>query len=335
MSGMERLCALCFDEMPLNGGWCYDQMTNRAMSATKLQLLMVRGLCASWKQPCYYGMNSLRGVAADIVPRCVLLDVDRLLKAESSEPGIGRRRVSYHGLLGATNRAKKFVSHAERVLKKSVSRIGPYTRHMTVDIMSDNMPEATRRNYRYNLRSLLIRAGLLTRDQGLESYDFRHLLGSPENVEKGEGDGLLEASVSESESDGEDYHGPPTVDLTQLRPSPERPRRFMDHFHRLTEAEIREMAAQARARPSRAKKATLEQVPSGSSRRDAERSRPRWPLFDVMDVFLAHHTSQRRRPTRRQDCSNREQMALVVRFIDSRQGELVVREDPIGLVDVF
>ncbi|KAF0295445.1 repressor of the inhibitor of the protein kinase [Amphibalanus amphitrite] len=35
------------------------------------------------------------------------------------------------------------------------------------------------------------------------------------------------------------------------------------------------------------------------------------------------------------DCSNREQMALVVRYIDSRQGELVVREDPIGLVDVF
>ncbi|KAF0298255.1 Transposable element P transposase [Amphibalanus amphitrite] len=58
MSGMERLCVLCFDEMSLNGGWCYDQMTNRAMSATKLQLLMVRGLCASWRQPCYYGMSA-------------------------------------------------------------------------------------------------------------------------------------------------------------------------------------------------------------------------------------------------------------------------------------
>ena len=50
--------------------------------------------------------------------------------------------------------------------------------------MSDNMPEATRRNYRYNLRTLLIRAGLLDKSQGLESFDFRYLLGSPENVEK-------------------------------------------------------------------------------------------------------------------------------------------------------
>ena len=35
------------------------------------------------------------------------------------------------------------------------------------------------------------------------------------------------------------------------------------------------------------------------------------------------------------DCSNREQMALVVRYVDELQGQLVVREDPVGLVDVF
>ncbi|KAF0301937.1 Protein P [Amphibalanus amphitrite] len=64
---------------------------------------------------------------------------------------------------------------------------------------------------------------------------------------QGEEDGQLEASASESDSEEEGHHGPPTVDLTQLRPSPERPRRFMDHFHRLTDAEIREMAEQARA----------------------------------------------------------------------------------------
>ncbi|KAF0286650.1 Protein P [Amphibalanus amphitrite] len=78
---------------------------------------------------------------------------------------------------------------------------------------------------------------------GRELSDLDSLLGGIQ----GEEDGQLEASTSESESDEERYNGPPTVDLTALRPSPERPRRFMDHFHRLTAQEIREMAEQARA----------------------------------------------------------------------------------------
>ncbi|XP_043197203.1 uncharacterized protein LOC122367832 isoform X2 [Amphibalanus amphitrite] len=50
-----------------------------------------------------------------------------------------------------------------------------------------------------------------------------------------------------------------------------------------------------RDRYRRAKKASMAKVPSGSSRQDAERSRPRWPLFEAMDAFLARHTCQRRR----------------------------------------
>ncbi|KAF0312258.1 hypothetical protein FJT64_016985 [Amphibalanus amphitrite] len=44
--------------------------------------------------------DALRDVAADFGPRCVLLDVERLLNAESSAPDSWRRRVSFHGLLG-------------------------------------------------------------------------------------------------------------------------------------------------------------------------------------------------------------------------------------------
>ena len=53
---------------------------------------------------------------------------------------------------------------------------------MTVDIMAANMPETTERSYRYHLRRLLTRAGLLSKDDGIESFDFRYLLGSPEKV---------------------------------------------------------------------------------------------------------------------------------------------------------
>ena len=53
---------------------------------------------------------------------------------------------------------------------------------MTVEIMAASMPEATERSYRYELRRLLTRAGLLSKDDGLESFDFRYLLGSPEKV---------------------------------------------------------------------------------------------------------------------------------------------------------
>ena len=35
------------------------------------------------------------------------------------------------------------------------------------------------------------------------------------------------------------------------------------------------------------------------------------------------------------DRSNREQLAVVVRYVDDLQGQMVIREDPVGLIDVF
>ncbi|KAF0297656.1 hypothetical protein FJT64_004867 [Amphibalanus amphitrite] len=71
--------------------------------------------------------------------------------------------------------------------------------------------------------------------------DLDSLLGG-----SGTGDPPEASTPSESDSD-DSYRGPTTVDLSQLQPSPPRPQRFMDHFRRLTDAEIREMAGQARA----------------------------------------------------------------------------------------
>ncbi|KAF0308743.1 Transposable element P transposase [Amphibalanus amphitrite] len=58
MTPMERLCVIAFDEVALNGRWCVDQMSDQVLSASKLQLLMVRGLTAAWKQPYYYELDA-------------------------------------------------------------------------------------------------------------------------------------------------------------------------------------------------------------------------------------------------------------------------------------
>ena len=58
MTSLERLCVICFDEMALDGKWCFDRMSDRVLSASRLQLLMVRGLCAAWKQPYYYHLDA-------------------------------------------------------------------------------------------------------------------------------------------------------------------------------------------------------------------------------------------------------------------------------------
>ena len=58
MSSLERLCVICFDEVALDGRWCHDRMSDRILSASRLQLLMVRGLCASWKQPYFYALDA-------------------------------------------------------------------------------------------------------------------------------------------------------------------------------------------------------------------------------------------------------------------------------------
>ena len=104
--------------------------------------------------------------------------------AAPSDEGRGPQRSKAPRVATSEATTEKYSSHAARVLARSVSRIGPYHRHMTAEIMSENMSDATRRAYRYQLRTLLMRAGLLSKDDGLEAFDFRHLLGSPQNVEK-------------------------------------------------------------------------------------------------------------------------------------------------------
>ena len=47
MSEMEDPCVICFDEVSLDRRWCYDQMPDRVLSASKLQLLIVRRLSSS------------------------------------------------------------------------------------------------------------------------------------------------------------------------------------------------------------------------------------------------------------------------------------------------
>ena len=68
---MDRLCAIGFDEVPPGERICLDQMSDRMFSASNLQLLMVRGLAASWKQPYCYDLDSSTTITAlnDVIVR--------------------------------------------------------------------------------------------------------------------------------------------------------------------------------------------------------------------------------------------------------------------------
>ena len=43
--------------MALDRGYCYDSMADQLLHAGKAQVAMVRGLCASWKQPVYHDFD--------------------------------------------------------------------------------------------------------------------------------------------------------------------------------------------------------------------------------------------------------------------------------------
>ena len=58
MDTLQRLCVISFDEMSLDGRLCYDPTNDQILSGSKLQLLMVRGLCDKWKQPLYYQFDT-------------------------------------------------------------------------------------------------------------------------------------------------------------------------------------------------------------------------------------------------------------------------------------
>lgn len=58
MSAIQRLCVLSFDEMALDSRYCYDASSDQVLTGSKLQVLMVRALCASWKQPLFYELDA-------------------------------------------------------------------------------------------------------------------------------------------------------------------------------------------------------------------------------------------------------------------------------------
>ena len=58
MSTLEKLTVVCFDEVAIDARWSYDQTADQVLQAGKLQLVMARGLCSSWKQPCFFGYDT-------------------------------------------------------------------------------------------------------------------------------------------------------------------------------------------------------------------------------------------------------------------------------------
>ena len=58
MSTLDRICGICFDEMSLNCRPTYDQSGDTVLDGGKLQLMMVRGLCSSWKQPFFQELDA-------------------------------------------------------------------------------------------------------------------------------------------------------------------------------------------------------------------------------------------------------------------------------------
>ncbi|KAF0299724.1 Transposable element P transposase [Amphibalanus amphitrite] len=58
MSAMDRVCCICFDEMSINRRPTYDQSADVVLCGGKLQLMMVRGVCAPWKQPFWQELDA-------------------------------------------------------------------------------------------------------------------------------------------------------------------------------------------------------------------------------------------------------------------------------------
>ncbi|KAF0291988.1 Transposable element P transposase [Amphibalanus amphitrite] len=58
LSDMDKLCVLAFDDVSLDGRVCYDQARDVILEASKMQLVMVRGLTAAWKQPIAYDFDT-------------------------------------------------------------------------------------------------------------------------------------------------------------------------------------------------------------------------------------------------------------------------------------
>ena len=58
MTAQERVCVLSFVEMNVDSRICYDQAEDRILGPhSNVQVVMVRGLFAKWKQPIYFDFD--------------------------------------------------------------------------------------------------------------------------------------------------------------------------------------------------------------------------------------------------------------------------------------
>lgn len=58
MPRWKRVAALSFDEMNVCSEYVYDTKLDKIVSHSKVQVVMVRGICAPWKQPIFYGYDT-------------------------------------------------------------------------------------------------------------------------------------------------------------------------------------------------------------------------------------------------------------------------------------
>ena len=93
MGQLERICCLCFDEMPLNNRPTYDQSDDVILDGSKLQLMLVRGLCSAWKQPIFYEVDSPVTIEKLNKIVSVLEDLGLDVRAVTSDMGPSNERL--------------------------------------------------------------------------------------------------------------------------------------------------------------------------------------------------------------------------------------------------
>ncbi|KFM75205.1 Transposable element P transposase, partial [Stegodyphus mimosarum] len=93
MTIQERMCVLSFDEMNVDSRICYDQAEDKIVGPHRnVQVIMVRGLFASWKQPIYFDFDTQ--MTAELLKKTIL-----------SLAEIGYNVVAVVSDLGGRNRA--------------------------------------------------------------------------------------------------------------------------------------------------------------------------------------------------------------------------------------
>lgn len=58
MSALDKVCVISFDEMKVTRGYAYDKVSDQTMKPYNyVQVVMLRGLFKSWKQPGFYDFD--------------------------------------------------------------------------------------------------------------------------------------------------------------------------------------------------------------------------------------------------------------------------------------